>query len=248
MRTHDIACALTAINYSMSTTAPRRMFSGVARAHGFHGGDVARFPLEAMRLNLPAPILLEHDWTAPVGIWHSISIKGGVLFFVGEIANGYLQNAEAAWNAIVRREAECVSIGKGYDEELADAATGLRKRWTIDELSIAEEGLDSGARIGRVWLRHQVIFMDPNRSSDETIWEEPMSAGQERSGTSTRSIIQQSTHGRQLLDDPFANIRDALSRIERIKGTQDYHTRDLEDPRNIAMIDSRPEALLSKDS
>lgn len=168
LRTFDIECARDVIKRNLSTDAPRRFFSGVAissraKIKGFS------FVSAGVRPTSAGILLANHDWRTPIGALRSYKAIGDQLHYTAEVANSSrLQTAEQAWNLLVARRVEGVSIGTGFNSEIQDEDEHVAVVWDLDELSVVETGADPGACILKVWERSHVIQL--NRPQETVHW------------------------------------------------------------------------------
>ena len=135
---------------------PHRMLSGIA-VSSTQELDGVEFAVRGVQFALPVPLLSCHDWNRPVGKIIGISIRGDQINFTAELANsGRLSAAEDIWSGLLGQRWHGVSV---CGRHLPKAGRNDTAPWLLDEISIAPEGLDTLARVCRVWEKLHVVSL-----------------------------------------------------------------------------------------
>jgi len=165
---HEMAWGVLGRNFSGS--APRRFVAGIAVSSKQKNANGQAFdPNGALALQIPMPLLWDHNFCRPVGKVTGVSVRGDALHFTAEICNGGLSSADQVWYGLVKRLQHGVSIGP-FDLYEDDGFGGHFRRWGLEEITIAEAGADPDARILRVWERSNVVHL--HRPSETVYWSE----------------------------------------------------------------------------
>lgn len=149
--------------------APKRFINGIVvstRAPNSHGDAYEAMGFHAV---VPNILLLEHDYTFPLGQIMAAEARGSEVHFTAEVANvrgPYW--VDQIWPRIVSREVTSISM---RSRNLAPYRQSVFTDWTMEEISVVDQGADRGARITGVWEQDQVVHLD-GRSSRKVFWSE----------------------------------------------------------------------------
>ena len=150
-------------------TKPRRLIRGVAissRRKNAHGNGYAACGLQVTG---PALLLLNHDYTFPLGQVTSVDIRGDEVHFRAELCNrsnpGPFWTAEA-WASILKYELCCASVGGiRVLSQSHENQKGVIARWTVDEVSLlrwVRHRCSSHQSLGTVRPRYTLMVVDSN--------------------------------------------------------------------------------------
>jgi hypothetical protein len=151
--------AWSVLGKRFSGSAPRRFVSGVAVSSAQPNANGQSFDARGgVALELPMPLLWQHDWCRAIGKVTDVSVRGDEVRFTAELCNGGLSAADEVWSGLVNRLQHGVSIGpfKLHDD---DGRGGHFHRWGLEEISMAPSGADPGGRIVRVWEKLHVVSL-----------------------------------------------------------------------------------------
>jgi hypothetical protein len=164
-RKADLETAWATLATNFDANKPRRYVSGVAVSSKKKNARGNAFVAAGLTVTLPVVLLWNHVWLQPVGKVFAIETHGNEVHFKGELANSTrLSWVEDVWMATVCKFTTGASIGP---RNLANypPADGTFYNWTVDEISLTEEGADPSARVLRVWERlPHVSLTSPNET------------------------------------------------------------------------------------
>ncbi len=167
----DLECAWNVVRNNFDASRPRRYVSGIAVASKKHNSNGDAFIARGLNVTLPVLLLLDHDPTMAIGKVFAIEARDDQVLFKAEVCNsGRLLWLDDAWMQVVCKFMTSASIGP---RNLANyrPLDSTFDNFTVDEISISQQGADPGARVCRVWEVAPVVHL--HRPSITEFWSSP---------------------------------------------------------------------------
>ena len=163
--------AWSSLDRNFDRSKPRRFISGIAVSSIEKNTNGTALDARGIEVVLPALLLLEHNYTYPLGKVTGVDVRGSEVRFRAEISNrsGPFW-VDQVWPAIVSRDLTGVSVTSSNRRN--KGSDGVWRFWCADEISIVNVGADHAARITRCWEHSPVVSLDPNKSSTIKHWSE----------------------------------------------------------------------------
>ncbi len=168
----DLDVAMSMLSTSFDANKPRRFIEGIAVSSRDKNANGDGFVALGINVTIPIPLLLSHQWLEPIGRVIAIEAREDQVFFKAEISNsGRSLGLDIAWMQMVCQFVTDISIGPRNLPNYPQHDHTLYN-WSIDEISLVDQGADPNARVSRVWEIAPVIYLD-GRPSTTVFWNAP---------------------------------------------------------------------------